>query len=60
MKKGERSAIIISASSDIGYAMCQRWISRGWRIYGTYRTLSHNVEKLRDLWTAPLRLDISG
>lgn len=59
MKERERSAIIISASSDIGYAMCQRWISRGLRIYGTYRTLSHNVEKLRDLKVNLVYCDLS-
>jgi len=41
-----RSAIIISASSDIGAAMCTRWKSNGWKVYGTYRTKSSETEAL--------------
>ena len=37
MNKQNRSAIIIAASSDIGTAMCHRWLASGWDIYGTYR-----------------------
>lgn len=44
--KGARSAIIISASSDIGTAMSQRWSACGWNVFGTYRTRSHAVEEL--------------
>ncbi len=46
MSKETRSAIIISASSDIGTALSQRWLGRGWNIFGTYRTKSQAVEKL--------------
>ncbi|MEW6419851.1 MAG: SDR family oxidoreductase [Nitrospirota bacterium] len=42
----ERSAIIISASSDIGTEMCHRWKSKGWRVYGTYRTKSKAADDL--------------
>lgn len=42
----KRSAIIISASSDIGAAMCARWKSNGWKVYGTYRTKSPTTEAL--------------
>ena len=35
VKKEERSAIIISASSDIGTAMSRRWLARGWNVFGT-------------------------
>ena len=48
MKKDERSAIIISASSDIGTAMSQRWLARGWNVSGTYRTKSQAVDELHN------------
>ncbi len=47
MKKEERSAIIISASSDIGTAMSRRWLARGWNVFGTYRTKSQAVDDLQ-------------
>lgn len=47
MKKEERSAIIISASSDIGAALSQRWLASGWNVLGTYRTRSQVVDKLQ-------------
>lgn len=43
-----RSAIIISASSDIGTAMSRRWFARDWNIFGTYRTQSQAVNELQD------------
>ena len=48
MKKEERSAIIISASSDIGTAMSQRRVARGWDTFGTYRTRSQAVDELEN------------
>jgi NAD(P)-dependent dehydrogenase (short-subunit alcohol dehydrogenase family) len=41
-----RSAIIISASSDIGNAMSRRWLARGWNMFGTYRTKNQTVDEL--------------
>ena len=43
----DRSAIIISASSDIGTAMSRRWLARGWNVFGTYRTKSQAVDELQ-------------
>ena len=43
----DRSAIIVSASSDIGAALAARWLKDGWQIYGTYRTRSADVNKLK-------------
>lgn len=43
-----RTAIICSISSDIGLALADRWLSRGWRVAGTHRTVSdalHAVER---------------
>lgn len=45
IKKG-RSAIIISASSDIGTAMSRRWLARGWNVLGTYRTMPKGIGEL--------------
>ena len=42
-----KNIIIISISSDIGTALANRWIKRGWNIVGTYKTLSKNVENLQ-------------
>ena len=46
MTEDQKSAIIISASSDIGIAMCQRWLDAGWRVHGTYRTESAGTKDL--------------
>lgn len=43
----KRSSIVISASSDIGHALCKHWIEKGIDIYGTYRTYSQKVEELK-------------
>lgn len=42
-----RAAVIISASSDIGTALCQRWASHNIDIFGTYRQSSDAVTQLR-------------
>ncbi|MBI4283694.1 MAG: SDR family oxidoreductase [Chloroflexi bacterium] len=42
-----KTAIIVSASSDIGYAICQRWLGQGMRVYATYRTDSQQVSDLK-------------
>jgi len=53
MNREKRMAIVISASSDIGTAMCCRWMARGWDVFGTYRTKSQAVD---DLETIGVRL----
>ena len=40
-------AIVISASSDIGAALCRRWVSNGWTVSGTYRSHSQTVANLK-------------
>ena len=47
MTEEDRSTIIISASGDIGSAMSQRWLPRGWNVFGTYRTRSQTVDELQ-------------
>lgn len=34
-----KRAVVISASSDIGGALCKDWIERGWEVLGTYRSV---------------------
>lgn len=41
-----KSAIIVSISSDIGTALAQRWMARGWAVFGTYRTKSAATAEL--------------
>ncbi len=57
--KEERSAIIISASSDIGAAMCYRWLARGWEVFGTYHTHSKSVDELRNKGVKLVACDLS-
>jgi len=40
------NAIIISISSDIGIAMAKDWSSRGWNLFGTYRTASPALDEI--------------
>lgn len=49
METQKQTAVIISASSDIGTAMCHRWLIKGWEVLGTYRTKSQAVNKLEDM-----------
>jgi NAD(P)-dependent dehydrogenase (short-subunit alcohol dehydrogenase family) len=59
MNKINRSAIIISASSDIGAAMCTRWKSNGWKVYGTYRTKSPATEALAGMGVKLVYCDLA-
>lgn len=59
MKKDERSVIIVSASSDIGIAMSQKWLARGWNIFGTYRTKSKAVDGLLEDGVKLIYCDLS-
>lgn len=47
MNKSDKKAIVVSASSDIGTAMCKRWVTNGWQVFGTYRTESVAVNRLQ-------------
>ena len=42
-----RSAIVIAASSDIGANLCKHWRGKGWKVAGTFRSASPNVEELQ-------------
>lgn len=54
----QKTAIIISISSDIGLAMAQRWLDRGYRVFGTYRTQSPGVLSLMDRGVGLVQCDL--
>lgn len=39
-------AIVISATSDIGTALCKQWVQMGWQVSGTFRTESSAMAAL--------------
>lgn len=47
MKKAPLKALIISISSDIGYALATRWRKRGMEVAGTYRRASGLTDDLK-------------
>ncbi len=55
----KKSAIIISASSDIGSALGSRWLSQQWDVYGTYRTPSALTKALTARGAGLIRCDLS-
>ena len=42
------NAIVFSASSGIGHALCLRLLAESYTVYGTYKTYSKNVEQLKE------------
>ena len=59
MDDPKRSAIVISASSNIGCAACERWATRGWNLVGTYRTGSNGVRRLQKLGVRLVHCDLA-
>jgi len=57
--KNDRSAIIIGASSDIGNALCERWLKNGWEVFGTYRIESSAVHEMRNRGVNLVYCDVS-
>ena len=53
-------ALVIGASSDIGSALCENWISKNWEVAGTYRTDSELVNRLRKRTTALVQCDLEN
>lgn len=52
-------AIVISASSDIGAAACDRWITAGWEISGTYRNYSEKVAQMQQRGAFLVKCDLA-
>ena len=59
METQKQTAVVISASSDIGTAMCHRWRVRGWDVFGTYRTKSPAVDSLSDAGVKLVHCDLA-
>lgn len=53
-----QTAIIVSISSDIGLAMAERWLARGDRVLGTYRSESAGVSALRAQGATLIQCDL--
>jgi NAD(P)-dependent dehydrogenase (short-subunit alcohol dehydrogenase family) len=54
------SALIVSASSDIGYHLAKHWIERGYSVIGTYRTNSEQVADLEARGARLLHCDLGN
>ncbi len=59
MKKENLKVIIISISSDIGTALCNSWRSKGWEIFGTYRTNTPILDSLKKQGACLIPCDLS-
>lgn len=59
MKKENLKVIIISISSDIGTALCNSWISKGWEIFGTYKTDTPCLDSLKKQGARLIPCDLS-
>jgi NADP-dependent 3-hydroxy acid dehydrogenase YdfG len=55
----KKTAIIISANSDIAYHLCLRLLNDGWKIYGTYRKHDNNTESLIEKSVSMHKMDLS-
>lgn len=53
-------AMVIGASSDIGNALCDDWISKNWEVAGTYRTESDIVKRLRKRNSSLIHCDLEN
>ncbi|HVA45091.1 MAG TPA: SDR family oxidoreductase [Pirellulales bacterium] len=51
--------IIISASSDIGHALADEWLSAGCEVHGTFRTESGAVDELRRRGASLIHCDVA-
>lgn len=53
------TAIIVSLSSDIGTAMGERWLARGWSVAGTWRTRSAAIAGLEEQGARTVHCDVA-
>ena len=53
-------ALVIGASSDIGNALCEDWISKSWKVAGTYRTESDMVKRLSKRASVLVQCDLEN
>ena len=46
LEKVLKNIIIAGVSSDIGLALAKDWIDKSWNVFGTYRTISKNLNQV--------------
>lgn len=51
--------VVVSASSDIGFAVCEHWRSLGYSVVGTYRTESAKTRALAGLGVQLVHCDLA-
>lgn len=54
------NAIIFSISSDIGYSIAIDWLKKGYKVIGTYRNKTRNVQKLKNLGAKLYKCEIDN
>ncbi|MDO9371798.1 MAG: SDR family oxidoreductase [Gammaproteobacteria bacterium] len=57
--QAHKKAIVIGASADIGIALCEDWISKGWQVAGTYRTSTDTVRQLKSKINCLVHCDLA-
>lgn len=55
-----KSTVIAGIGSDIGTALASRWLDRGWRVAGTYRSTSKALDALAARGAQLVRLDMNA
>ncbi len=53
------TAIVIAISSDIGDALARRFLERGYRVFGTYRTYSNRLAALEQQGVRLVKCDLA-
>lgn len=54
-----KNAIVVGASADIGIALCEDWIKKGWKVFGTYRTPCDAVSQLESRLNYLVKCDLT-
>jgi NAD(P)-dependent dehydrogenase (short-subunit alcohol dehydrogenase family) len=60
VSRTKKNIIIISASSDIGAAMSERWLEQGWNVWGTHRTVTPALRALEDAGLKSVYCDLAS
>jgi len=55
-----KSTVIAGIGSDIGTALASRWVDRGWKVAGTYRSRSDALDALAERGARLVQQDMSG
>jgi len=60
LSEGPKKAIVVGASADIGMALCEDWLVKGWEVSGTYRTYSEAVRCLEPKLSSLVQCNLSN